>query len=127
MESELRLPDPVHNLLVGGMVCQGCRAVVVGLDIHSPHHGRCAVMPTTSAGASRGVGYAAAKKLCEKFPGATIYLTSKNQNITPELNARMREEFPGASEHCEYVNMDVNDDESVYNVMNMIRLVSNLA
>ena len=78
-------------------------------------------------GASRGVGYAAAKKLCEKFPGATIYLTSKNQNITPELNARMREEFPGASEHCEYVNMDVNDDESVYNVMNMIRLVSNLA
>ena len=36
-------------------------------------------------GASRGVGYAAARKLCEKFPGATIYLATKNQNITPEL------------------------------------------
>ena len=72
-------------------------------------------------GASRGVGYAAARKLCEKFPGATIYLATKNQNITPELNKKMQEDFPGASEHCEYVNLDVRDEESVEKVRDMIR------
>ena len=72
-------------------------------------------------GASRGVGYAAARKLCEKFPGATIYLATKNQDITPELNRKMQEDFPGASEHCEYVNLDVRDEESVEKVRDMIR------
>jgi len=72
-------------------------------------------------GASRGVGYAAARKLCEKFPGATIYLATKNQNISPELNQKMREDFPDASEHCEYVHLDINDPENVDKVREMIR------
>lgn len=72
-------------------------------------------------GASRGVGYAAARKLCEKFPGATIYLATKNQNITPELNSKMRDDFPEASEHCEYVQLDINEEESIEKVMEMIR------
>jgi hypothetical protein len=29
--------------------------------------------------------YAAAKKLCENFPGATIYLTTKSEKITPQV------------------------------------------
>ena len=72
-------------------------------------------------GASRGVGYAAARKLCEKFPGATIYLATKNQNITPELNKKMQEDFPGASEHCEYVSLDVTDEESLEKIRDIIR------
>ena len=74
-------------------------------------------------GASRGVGYAAARKLCEKLPGATIYLATKNQLITPELNTRMREDFQsrGASEHCEYVSLDVTEEESLVKVRDMIR------
>ena len=89
-------------------------------------------------GASRGVGYAAARKLCEKFPGgevvilyvvsnhnllsvgATIYLATKNQTITPELNKKMRDDFPGASEHCEYVHLDVTKGETVEAVKEMI-------
>ena len=55
--------------------------------------------------------------------GATIYLATKNQNITPELNQKMREDFPEASEHCEYVQMDVNDPENVDKVREMIRYV----
>lgn len=72
-------------------------------------------------GASRGVGYAAARKLCEKFPGATIYLATKNQDITPELNKRMREDFPESSDHCEYIKLDINDPESLDKVRDMIR------
>ncbi len=29
--------------------------------------------------------YAAAKKLCENFPGATIYLTTKSEKVTPQV------------------------------------------
>ena len=74
-------------------------------------------------GASRGVGYAAARKLCEMLPGATIYLATKSQLITPELNSRMREDFQarGASEHCEYVSLDVTEEESLVKVRDMIR------
>ena len=53
--------------------------------------------------------------------GATIYLATKNQNITPELNQKMREDFPEASEHCEYVQLDINDPENVDKVRDLIR------
>jgi len=72
-------------------------------------------------GASRGVGYAAAKKLCEKFPGATIYLATKNQEISPEMNKKMREDFPDSSEHCEYIKMDVSDKKTIENMKELIR------
>jgi len=72
-------------------------------------------------GASRGVGYAAAKKLCEKFPGATIYLTTKNLEITPALNQKMREDFAGASDHCEYLHLDVANTENIAQIQEMIR------
>ena len=72
-------------------------------------------------GASRGVGYAAAKKLCEKFPGATIYLTTKNLEITPALNKKMRDDFAGASDHCEYLHLDVANTENIAQIQEMIR------
>jgi len=72
-------------------------------------------------GASRGVGYAAARKLCEKFPGATIYLATKNQEITPELNKKMRQDFPDSSEHCEYIKLDVTDKKSIEDMKELIR------
>ena len=52
--------------------------------------------------------------------GATIYLATKNQTITPELNKKMRDDFPGASEHCEYVHLDVTQGETVEAVKEMI-------
>lgn len=72
-------------------------------------------------GASRGVGYAAARKLCEKFPGGTIYLATKNQKITPELNKKMRDDFPEANERCEYVHLDIRDPSCVEKVRDMIK------
>jgi len=72
-------------------------------------------------GASKGVGYAAAKKLCEKFPGATIYLTTKNMKITADVNQKMRDDFGASSEHCEYLHLDVTDRENVAEVRELIR------
>jgi hypothetical protein len=37
--------------------------------------------------------YAAAKKLCENFPGATIYLTTKSEKITPQVRKEMKVVF----------------------------------
>ena len=33
----------------------------------------------------------------------------------------MRDDFPEASEHCEYVQLDINEEESIEKVMEMIR------
>ena len=72
-------------------------------------------------GASRGVGYAAAKKLIEKFPGATIYLTTKNLEITPSINQKMREDFAGSAEHCEYLHLDVTDTDNIAEIQELIK------
>lgn len=72
-------------------------------------------------GASRGIGYAAAKKLCEKFPGATIYLTTKNMKITEAVNKQMRNDFAGRSEHCEYLYLDVTRTDNVSEVCELIK------
>jgi len=72
-------------------------------------------------GASRGVGYASAKKLCEKFPGATIYLTTKNMEITPAINQKLREDLGASSEHCEYIHLDVTNTDNIAEVQEMIR------
>jgi len=72
-------------------------------------------------GASRGVGYAAAKKLCEKFPGATIYLTTKSMEITPALNKAMKEDFAVSSDHCEYLHLDVTNTDNIAEVQEMIK------
>eukprot|EP00092_Neocalanus_flemingeri_P038019 GFUD01041388.1.p1 GENE.GFUD01041388.1~~GFUD01041388.1.p1 ORF type:complete len:304 (-),score=65.76 GFUD01041388.1:95-1006(-) len=72
-------------------------------------------------GASRGVGYAAAKKLCEKFPGATIYLTTKNSEITPALNKQMKDDFAGSSEHCEYLHLDVTNTDNIAEIKELIK------
>jgi len=71
-------------------------------------------------GASRGVGYAAAQKLVEKFPGACIYLTTKRQDVTPQLNNDLRKHLGENGERCEYIRMDVNDKEGVRKVAEMI-------
>jgi len=72
-------------------------------------------------GASRGVGYAAAKKLCEKFPGATIYLTTKTMTVDPALNKMMQEDFAVSSHHCEYIHLDVNNTDNIAEVQEMIK------
>ena len=62
-------------------------------------------------GASKGLGYITAKVLGEKFPGSFFFLAGKS-----------REYFdPTIGAHCEYINMDVTEEESVYKVRNMIQ------
>ena len=55
-------------------------------------------------------------------PGATIYLATKNQEITPELNQKMREDFPDSSEHCQYIKLDVSDKKTIEDIKELIRL-----
>ena len=54
-------------------------------------------------------------------PGATIYLATKNQEITPELNQKMRQDFPDSSEHCEYIKLDVTDKKTIEDMKELIR------
>ena len=58
--------------------------------------------------------------------GATIYLATKNQEITPELNLKMRQDFPDSSEHCEYIKLDVSDKKTIEDMKELIRLEENL-
>ena len=58
--------------------------------------------------------------------GATIYLATKNQEITPELNQKMRQDFPDSSEHCEYIKLDVSDKKTIEDMKELIRLKENL-
>ena len=53
--------------------------------------------------------------------GATIYLGTKNMDITPELNKKMRGDFPEHAEHCEYVCLDVTNKDNIAEVADMIR------
>lgn len=53
--------------------------------------------------------------------GATIYLATKNQVITPELNKQMRQDFPDSSEHCEYIKLDVSDTKTIEDMKELIR------
>ena len=57
----------------------------------------------------------------EYLTGATIYLATKNQEITPELNKKMRQDFPEASEHCEYIRLDVSDTKTIEDIKELIR------
>ena len=55
------------------------------------------------------------------YQGATIYLATKNQEITPELNQKMRQDFPDSSEHCEYIKLDVSDKKTIEDMKELIR------
>ena len=57
----------------------------------------------------------------EYLSGATIYLATKNQEITPELNKKMRQDFPDSSEHCEYIRLDVSDTKTIEDIKELIR------
>jgi len=64
-------------------------------------------------GASRGVGFAAAKQILQSFPDSSIYLSTKNQVITASLTAAMRKEFGAGSSNCKYIHLDIDDKHSV--------------
>lgn len=71
-------------------------------------------------GASRGVGFAAAKKIFQKFPRSFIYLTTKNQKITADLNTSLQREFGESSARCQYIHMDIESKDSVEEVVGVI-------
>jgi len=71
-------------------------------------------------GASRGVGFAAAKKIFSSFPGSFIYLTTKHQQVTADLNNAMRKDFGEGSERCQYIHLDIDNKDSVEEVKGVI-------
>ena len=48
-------------------------------------------------------------------------MATKNQEITPELNMKMRKDFPDSSEHCEYIRLDVSDTKTIEDIKELIR------
>ena len=53
-------------------------------------------------------------------------MATKNQEITPELNQKMRQDFPDSSEHCEYIKLDVSDKKTIEDMKELIRSKENL-
>ena len=70
--------------------------------------------------ASRGVGFAAAKKIVSSFPHSPVYLTTKNQQVTDSLNTSMRDHFGYRSSSCRYIHLDIEDKHSVASVADII-------
>ena len=71
-------------------------------------------------GASRGVGFAAAKKIVSSFPHSPVYLTTKNQQVTDSLNTAMKDHFGYGSSSCRYIHLDIEDKHSVASVGDII-------
>ena len=63
--------------------------------------------------ASRGVEIAAAKNICQSFPDSSIYLSTKNEEITNSLNATMHKEYGDGSSYRKYIHLDIDDKDSV--------------
>ena len=63
--------------------------------------------------ASRGVEITAAKNICQSYPDSSIYLSTKNEEITNSLNTAMRKEFGDGSSNGKYIHLDIDDKDSV--------------
>ena len=69
---------------------------------------------------NRGEGFVTAKKICQSFPYSSIYLPTKQQQITASLNTAMRTKFGDGSSNCKYIYLDIENKDIVTDAASVI-------